>query len=106
MTLAGNQQARPLGPMPVEAHRTEGRTRSERREGANGDGNGVEDRKETMKGTGTGIEAGTGTRTGVGTRTGAGAYTGTGTRSGTRRAMGRGSKERSGIRHMAINRSI
>ena len=41
-TLVGSQQPRPQGPMPVQAHRTERKTRSEGQEGANRDGNGVE----------------------------------------------------------------
>ena len=44
--LACSQQPRPQGPMPVQAQRTKGRTRSEGREGTNGDISGVKDRKE------------------------------------------------------------
>ena len=46
VTLADSQQLRSHDPMPVQANCTEGRTRSKGQEGANGDGNEVEDREE------------------------------------------------------------
>ena len=46
MALAGIQQFRSQGPVPVHACCTERVTRSERREGANRDGNGVDGERE------------------------------------------------------------
>ena len=96
VTLASRQQLRPQGPMPVQAHCTEGRTRSEGREGTNGDGNGVKDRKENGEGDGDGDgdrgKDGNGNGDGDGCGGGNGAETGTGTRevAKTRTGMGTG----------------
>ena len=60
MALAGIQQLCPQGPVSERAHYTEGATRSERLEGASGDGNGVGD--GSGDGNGGGDGAGTGTR--------------------------------------------
>ena len=103
VTLAGCQQLPPQGPMPVQAHCTEGRTRSKGREGAsgegtvedrnedgNGDGDGGGDGNEDGDGGGDGNEDGnenegsreTGAEMGAGAETRSGADTGTGTRRG------------------------
>ena len=79
MALASTQQLRSQGPVPVQAHRTDGVTESEGREGANGvvgrigvgaengDGNGVAGGKREVNGDGDvdGTGVGTGTATGV-----------------------------------------
>ena len=78
--LAGTRQLRSQGLVPVHAHRTEGATGSERREGANGvvggiqvgggngDGNrvggGNRDRDGAGTGTGTGVEVNEGVQNG------------------------------------------
>ena len=77
VALASTRQLRLQGPVSVDAHRTEGVTESEGREGANGvrggigvgggngDGNGVGGGNADMNGDGDGDGTGTGTATGV-----------------------------------------
>ena len=67
LALAGTRQLRPQGLVPVHAHRTEGVTASEGREGAHGVGRG------------TGVEGGNGDGNGVGCGNGDGDGTETGT---------------------------
>ena len=71
VALAGTQQLRSQDPMSVHAPCTEGVTRSEGDEGANGDG-------KVRAGTGTGSRAGTGMETITVIGMGTGAATGTG----------------------------
>ena len=103
VALASTRQSRSQGPVPAQAHRTEGITGSEGQEGANGvgggigvgggngDGNGVGggngdvnghgdgDGAEAGAGTGTGVEVNEGAQDGNGDGSGDGAGTGTGT---------------------------
>ena len=82
-TLTSGQLLSRQGPMPIPAHCTEERTKSEGREGATGDGNEVEDGREDGNGTRTRVAAEMETETGAGTETRV--DTGVGTRKGTRR---------------------
>ena len=109
VVLAGTQQLRSQGLVPVYAHRTEGITGSEGREGANGVGGGIG--VEGGNGDGDGDGAGTETRTEVEANEGAqngnedgngdGAGTGTETRvgTGTRTGWGRVEERRRSARN-------
>ena len=82
VALTGTRQLRSQSPVSVHTHFTEGVTRSEGREGANGARNGVEG--GNGNGDGGGAGTGMGTRTGTGTRT----ETGTGGRRENERKIG------------------